>query len=303
MYFNNSFVLKKVDPNRDKINPDKLAKGINIVKEEGNFIDGLFDFFARYVRKVHSDEFIRKAMKINKGTSFIDIIGPNDIAYVIAVFKNNKEMWDQDIRMRESEKDAVGNSEKKMKPIFTSGAGQKRVQGKSLWNKEGMTFFRSAAKKWKEIYDSEEDMKILYNGWDEWITSKGKDINVGDGTRRTYHYVMGSWYDEEETTELIETNDESEDEDGFGIGGGYSSDRGISRHSSAWRKGQLREKKMPGGKKRDSSDSSDDEDKINRKSPPLFSVPAGSSGSPAGNTRASARRGVANEKEQQKRKK
>jgi len=92
MYFNNSFVLKKVDPNRDKINPDKLAKGINIVKEEGNFIDGLFDFFARYVRKVHSDEFIRRAMKITKGTSFIDIIGPNDIAYVIAVFKNNKEM-------------------------------------------------------------------------------------------------------------------------------------------------------------------------------------------------------------------
>ena len=53
-------------------------------------------------------------MKINKDTSFIDIIGPNDIAYVIAVFKNSKDMWDQDIRMRESEKDAVGNSEKKI---------------------------------------------------------------------------------------------------------------------------------------------------------------------------------------------
>ena len=64
---------------------------------------------------------------------------------------------------------------------------------------------------------------------------------------------------------------------------------------------------MPGGEKGESSDSSEDEDKrsgdSNRKSPPLFSVPAGSSGSPAGNTRASARRGVANEKEQQKRKK
>jgi hypothetical protein len=61
---------------------------------------------------VHSDEFIRKAMKINKG-SYIDIIGPNDIAYVIAVFKNSKDMWDQDIQMRESQEDAVGNSEKK----------------------------------------------------------------------------------------------------------------------------------------------------------------------------------------------
>ena len=45
MYVNSSYVLKTVDPNRDKINPDKLANKINIVKEEGNFIDGLFDFF------------------------------------------------------------------------------------------------------------------------------------------------------------------------------------------------------------------------------------------------------------------
>ena len=79
MYFNHSFVLKTVDPKRDKINPDKLAKEVNIVKADGDFIDGLFDFFARYLWKVHSDEFIRKAMKIYKGTSFIDIIGPNDI--------------------------------------------------------------------------------------------------------------------------------------------------------------------------------------------------------------------------------
>ena len=61
---------------------------------------------------------------------------------------------------------------------------------------------------------------------------------------------------------------------------------------------------MPGGKKRDSSDSSDDEDKINRKSPPLFRVPtAGSSGSPTRNTRGIARRAVTSGKEQKKRKK
>ena len=70
-------------------------------------------------------------------------------------------------------------------------------------------------------------MKILYNGWEEWILSKGKEIKVGDGTRKTYHYVMGTWYDEE-TPESKETIDESENEDGFGIGGGYSSDRGRS---------------------------------------------------------------------------
>jgi hypothetical protein len=151
----------------------------------------------------------------------------------------------------------MGNPQKKLKPVFTSGGGQKCHQGKSLWNKEGMRYFRSAEEKWKEIYGSEEDMKILYNGWEEWIASKGKEINVGDGTRKTFHYVMGTWYDKE-TPESKETNDESEDEDGFGIESGYSSDRGRSRHNIAWQKGKIRDKKMRGGEKGENSDSSDD---------------------------------------------
>ncbi len=48
-------------------------------------------------------------------------------------------------------------------------------------------------------------MKILYNGWEEWILLKGKEIKVGDGTRKTYHYVMGTWYDEE-TSRVKEDN-------------------------------------------------------------------------------------------------
>ena len=54
---------------------------------------------------------------------------------------------------------------------------------------------------------------------EEWIASKEKEINVGDGTRKTFHYVMGTWNDEE---------NKSKDEDGFGIESVYSSDRGRS---------------------------------------------------------------------------
>jgi hypothetical protein len=57
--------------------------------------------------------------------------------------------------------------------------------------------------------------------------------------------------------ESKETIDKSENEDGFGIGGGYSSYRGRSTHSGAWQTGKLRDKKMPGGKKEDSSESSE----------------------------------------------
>ena len=69
---------------------------------------------------------------------------------------------------------------------------------------------------------------------------------------------------------------------------------------------------MPGGEKGENSDSSDDEDErstdlhsLNRRSPPLFSLPvAGSSGSPAGNTRSGAMaRRATSDKGQKKRKK
>jgi hypothetical protein len=32
----------------------------------------------------------------------------------------------------------IGIQEKKLQPLFTSGSGQKRTQGKNLWNIEGI---------------------------------------------------------------------------------------------------------------------------------------------------------------------
>ena len=320
MCIDNSFIVNTGDPNRKNINPDKLGT-FDITGAEETERFGLFEFFARYVRKVYPDELIRKGLRLNKDMNFIDIIGPNDIAYVIAIFKNSQEMWDQDIRMRESGMNAMGNPEKKISPNFTSGSGQKCAKGKTLWNKEGMQYFKNAEKTWTKIYDSEEDMKVLYNGWEEWIVSKGKDIAVGDGSKKTFHYIMGSWFDEE-TTESKEKIDESEDDDTFGNDDGYSSDRKHSRHSGAWKTGQLRDKRMKGGKwgeNRNASDESVDSNEKertdpetpDRSSPPLFRVPvarigraaAASNESPARNTRMASRKAEVAEKGHQKRRK
>ncbi len=43
--------------------------------------------------------------------------------------------------MREMGAEVMENPEKKLKPLFTSGSGQKRAPGKSLWNLEGMKYF------------------------------------------------------------------------------------------------------------------------------------------------------------------
>ncbi len=42
--------------------------------------------------------------------------------------------------MQELGAEAMGNPEKKLKPLFTGGRGQKRTQGKSVWNLEGIKY-------------------------------------------------------------------------------------------------------------------------------------------------------------------
>ncbi len=86
------------DPNRMAINPDLLGEeGVEIVRG-GVIINKIFNLFARYVQKVHLNEFIRKCLHYNPGRSYLDIIGPNDIAYIIFLIKNSKDMRDQDIK-------------------------------------------------------------------------------------------------------------------------------------------------------------------------------------------------------------
>jgi hypothetical protein len=62
-------------------------------------LNQIFDLFAQYVWKVHSDEFICKCLCYTPGRSYLDIIGPGDIFYILSIIKNSKDMLDQDIRM------------------------------------------------------------------------------------------------------------------------------------------------------------------------------------------------------------
>jgi len=102
-----------------EINADELAERPDLEREE------IYDFLGRYVRRVHSDDFIRRTLKSYPQSSFIDIMTPSDIAYVIAIVKNSGEMWDQNVRMTEMGQRAWGSKEKKLRPLFTQGERMK----------------------------------------------------------------------------------------------------------------------------------------------------------------------------------
>ncbi len=142
----NLFILLTGDPGRETLNPDLLGEMVKI-EQGSNLLNLIFNLIARYVQKVHSDEHIRKVqMRYNAGRRYLDIIEPNDIAYFVSIIRHSKDMWGQDIQMQELGEEAKDNPEKKLKPLFTSGSGQNRTQGKSLWNLEGMKYYHRAEK-------------------------------------------------------------------------------------------------------------------------------------------------------------
>ena len=61
----------------------------------------LYDFLARYVRKVYPDTDIKNDLKNNEGFLFIDRITPSDIAFVISILKNGCDVWDQTMKMKQ----------------------------------------------------------------------------------------------------------------------------------------------------------------------------------------------------------
>jgi len=79
--------------------------------------------------------------------SFVDMITPSDIAFVISVIKNSRHVWDQTMKLTNRALSANVEKEKKLRPLFTEGTGKKKEQGKSLWSDKGMKYFKWAKRK------------------------------------------------------------------------------------------------------------------------------------------------------------
>ncbi len=80
---------------------------------------------------------------------------------------------------------------------------------------------------------------MLYNGWKRWITTRGSDIKIKDGSKKTFKTGMGTW--REDSSQTSKMGEKQDDEVTWGLEGGYSSDRGCSRHSLDYCSGKLRE--------------------------------------------------------------
>ena len=129
-----------------------------------------------------------------------------------------------------------------------------------------MKYFHQAEKRWRQVYDNKKDMRVLYNGWERWITTTGSETKIRDGSKKTFQTVIGTLCDSSQTLKMGEKQD---DEETWGLEGGHSSDRGRSRHSLDYHSGKL------GGNLSDESEGEqeeegEDSDGEKERSTPLF---------------------------------
>ena len=129
----------------------------------------IFEFMMTYARRVRSDKEWTKLLKKNPEKPFLCFVTPSDIAFVLVLIMNGMGMWDQTRRLKENPTHLV---EKKIMPLFTKGEGLKRESGKTVWDKNGLNFYYTTEKNWKEVYSDKDGFSELCNKWEEWEPEK-----------------------------------------------------------------------------------------------------------------------------------
>ncbi len=158
--------------------PDELGGGFKKYMEL-KIEKKVFEFMCTYVRRIKPNVKWKKLMTNNTGSPFFCMVTPSNIVYVLAIIKNGKELWYQAKKRQVG--DPSTSPEKKARPQFSGGEGRKRESSISVWNKEGLEFYYTVEKNWREVYNSKEQFLALINRWENW---EPKDKSKKDAIRR-----------------------------------------------------------------------------------------------------------------------
>jgi hypothetical protein len=147
-----------------------------------NPLNQLYEFFARYVRKLHADLHIKNTLEANPGTSFLEMIGPSDVAYVITLLKNSKDVWMHD----PTDKTTVPP-----KQLYTRGESKKRTFGKSTMSEEGIKFFNEGVKNWKMAFNKNGPLfGSLQKGWETWLNEDASVVDSDIWRRKNIRILL-----------------------------------------------------------------------------------------------------------------
>ena len=179
------------------------------LKKRTRTSDDLYPFIANYAAKSYGMSFINKWLENNKDRSLLYLTKECDLADAITLIKNHGPVWERD-HFKETLEDDKLNKYDNCKELedheeiekyspemqrFSAGIGVKRIFGSVVWNKEGVTFYESTNKMWKEALFDGEVWEWLCNIWNTWV------INSNSGKhwrKKTKNESMNNMDDNEE---------------------------------------------------------------------------------------------------------
>lgn len=185
---------------------------------DNNKLEILFEFFAKYVRKIYGDRYLKSVIKNQAGISLLDIITPSDISYVICLIKNSKVVW--------SQADDDADLSTKVRPLFTSGEGKKRTLGDTTWNKTGLGFFKGGVDTWKLAFQGQMQACEFNDKFEAWMETTGKAIRLNRKTRMNLYSVLGTTREEDMSSAVARqgSNGDEDDESEAEINVDYDTD-------------------------------------------------------------------------------
>jgi hypothetical protein len=132
--------------------PDELGEGIKTYIKL-NTLKHVNKFMCTYVKWIAPNATWNKRVTNKPNRPFFCCATPSDIAYILYLIKNGKDMLDQTKKRKENPE---ARHEKRAKPLFSTGEGKRRESGKTVWNNDGLEFFYTAERNWMEVYNSKE---------------------------------------------------------------------------------------------------------------------------------------------------
>ena len=97
----------------NKVQVDEFAEGLKSLMNNDETLDDdeerwegcirIYEFFTRYVRRIHPDTHWKRAMKMNPNVVWFQLITPSDIAFVISLMKNGMPVWKRKTALFESD--------------------------------------------------------------------------------------------------------------------------------------------------------------------------------------------------------
>ncbi len=135
------------------VNVRDLAKEPQDIEPSYNETEHFLRFIDKYVSRAIGNYQIAKWTRANKDKTLMDKVTASDIAYSIIVYENTKEVWEEEILIKASDKtdEEKRNTVRQRKQNYHEGRGKRLKRYADGWTEVGRYYYRDLLRTFKDL--------------------------------------------------------------------------------------------------------------------------------------------------------